>query len=200
MVRWPGTVKPGTIVNDIMSREDWIPTIMAALGESDLKDKLKKGHEANGEKWKVHLDGYNFLPYLKGTSKKPPRNEILYFGQGGELNAVRYADWKVNFAGIKGNIAMGTREVTNWPIIVNLREDPYEKMPFESDMYIRWFIDQMWVMVPMQMVIKNFFATIPDYPFQAGSSLSVSNIGYVTIRQQKALQRLEKMEELMPNY
>ena len=199
MVRWPGVVKPGTVVNEIMSHEDWIPTIMAAVGGSDIKEELKKGHKANGKDWKVHLDGYNFLPYFKGETDEGPRKEILYFGQGGELNAVRYDKWKVNFAGIDGNIATGKRTVTNWPIIVNLHEDPYEKMPFESGMYIRWYIDQMWIMVPMQQVIKNFFVTIPDYPFQAGSSLSVSNVGYGTLQQKEALKRLKEMETIMLN-
>jgi arylsulfatase len=196
VVRWPGVIKPGTIVNEIMSHEDWIPTIMAALGEPDLKEKLKKGHKANGKDWKVHLDGYNFLPYLKGEVDEGPRKEILYFGQGGELNAVRYDKWKVNFAGIEGNIALGTRQVTNWPIIVNLHEDPYEKMAFDSGFYLRWYIDQMWVMVPMQNVIKGFFGTIPDYPFQAGSSLSASGIDYGMLRQKDALKRLKELESL----
>jgi arylsulfatase len=120
----------------------------------------------------------------------------VYFGQGGELNAVRYGDSKVNFAGIEGNIALGKREVTKWPPIVNLREDPYEMMPFHSEMYLPSYIDQMWVMVPMQQVIKNFFATIPDYPFQAGSGLSVANVGYATLRQQEALRRFGGLEEL----
>jgi arylsulfatase A-like enzyme len=196
MVRWPGTVEPGTIVNDIMSHEDWIPTLMAAAGGDDIAGKLREGYEPNGKPWRVHLDGYDFGPYFRGETDQSPRNEILYFGQGGELNAVRYADWKVNFAGIEGNIATGTRQVTNWPIIVNLREDPYEMMPFHSEMYIRWYIDQMWVMVPMQQVIKNFFATIPDYPFQAGSSLSVANVGYATLRQEEELRRLRDLETL----
>ena len=133
---------------------------------------------------------------FNGEVKKGPRNSILYFGQGGELNAVRYDKWKVNFAGIEGNIALGKRQVTNWPLIVNLHEDPYEMMPFHSEMYLRWYIDQMWVMVPMQQVIKNFFLTIPDYPFQAGSSLSVSNVGYATLRQKEALDRLKKVESI----
>ena len=197
MVRWPGVVKPGSVVNEIMSHEDWIPTIMAAIGEPDLKEKLKNGHPANGKEWKVHLDGYNFLPYFKGETDKGARKEVLYFGQGGELNAVRYDKWKVNFAGIDGNIALGTREVTNWPLIVNLHEDPYEMMPFHSEMYLRWYIDQMWVMVPMQQVVKNFFATVPDYPFQSGSSLSVSNVGYGTLQQKEALKRLKEMESIM---
>lgn len=194
VVRWPGVVEPGTIVNEIMSHEDWLPTLLAAAGEPDIVEKVKKGHRANGEKWKVHLDGYNFLPYLSGESEESPREQIMYFGQGGELNAVRWNDWKVNFAGIDGNIAMGTRQVTNWPIIVNLRADPYEKMPFESDMYIRWYADNMWLFVPVQEQIKAFFATIPGFPFQPGSSLSASNINYDTLRAAEAMKRLNTME------
>ena len=194
MVRWPGTVKPGTRYNNLMAHEDWIPTFMAAIGESDIVEKMKKGYQAGGKQWRVHLDGYNFLPFFKGETEESPRKSFLYFGQGGELNAVRYDKWKVNFAGIEGNIALGVRQATNWPLIVNLHEDPYEMMPFHSANYLRWYIDQMWVMVPMQQVIKNFFATIPDYPFQAGSSLSASNIGYGTLERAKAMEALKKLE------
>lgn len=197
VVHWPGVIKPGIKVGDIMSHEDWIPTIMAAVGVPDIKEKFKQRYQANGKKWRVYLDGYDFLPFFKGEVKEGPRKEILYFGQGGELNAVRYGKWKVNFAGIEGNIATGKCTVTNWPIIVNLHEDPYEMMPFHSAEYIRWYIDQMWVMVPMQNVIKQFFATIPDYPFQAGSSLYASGIGYGILRQQEALKRLKEMETIM---
>ena len=196
VVRWPGVIEPGTVVGDIMSHEDWIPTLMAAIGVPDVKEKLKQGYSANGKEWKVHLDGYNFLPYFKGEAEQGPRKEILYFGQGGELNAVRYDKWKVNFAGIDGNIALGTRNVTNWPLIVNLHEDPYEMMPFHSANYIRWYIDQMWVMVPMQTVIKNFFATLPEFPFQAGSSLGGGDIGYGMLEKQEALKKLQEMQEI----
>ena len=109
-----------------------MPTLLAAAGEPDIVEKLKQGHQANGKTFKIHADGYNFLPYFKGEAEKGPREEIFYFGQGGELNAVRWNDWKVNFASVAGNIATGTRAVTGWPLIVNLRADPYEKMPFES--------------------------------------------------------------------
>jgi arylsulfatase A-like enzyme len=194
MVRWPGTVKPGTRYNNLMAHEDWIPTFMAAIGEPDIVEKMKKGYQAGGKQWRVHLDGYNFLPFFKGETEESPRKSFLYFGQGGELNAVRYDKWKVNFAGIEGNIALGVRQATNWPLIVNLHEDPYEMMPFHSANYLRWYIDQMWVMVPMQQVIKNFFVTIPDYPFQAGSSLSASNIGYGTLERAKAMEALKKLE------
>ena len=102
----------------------------------------------------------------------------------------------MNFAGIDGNIALGTRNVTNWPLIVNLHEDPYEMMPFHSANYIRWYIDQMWVMVPMQTVIKNFFATLPEFPFQAGSSLGGGDIGYGMLEKQEALKKLQEMQEI----
>ena len=82
LVRWPGVIKPGTIVNDIFSQEDWLPTLLAAAGEPDIVEKVKTGYEANGKTWKVHLDGYNFLPYFKGEAKKGPREEIFYFGAG----------------------------------------------------------------------------------------------------------------------
>ncbi len=132
VVRWPGVLQPGSDHNEIFSQEDWLPTLLAAAGEPDVVAKLesKGGYQANGKTFRVHPDGYNFLPYFKGEVKKAPREEIYYFGQGGELNAVRWNDWKVNFAGINGNIATGTRDVTGWPLIVNLKADPWENMPF----------------------------------------------------------------------
>jgi len=90
VVRWLGTVEPGTKNNDIISQEDWIPTLMAAVGEPDIVEKLKNGHRANGKRFKVHLDGYNFMPRLAVEADKGPREQIFYFGQGGELNAIRW--------------------------------------------------------------------------------------------------------------
>jgi arylsulfatase A-like enzyme len=138
LVRWPGVIKPGTIINEIFSQEDWLPTFLAAAGESDILEKLKNGYEANGNTWKVHADGYNFLPYFKGEVEKGLREKIFYFGQGGELNAIRWNDWKVSFAVLNGNIATATRDVPGLPEIVNLRADPYEKAPRESGLYLRW--------------------------------------------------------------
>jgi arylsulfatase len=112
LVRWPGVIKPGTVYNEIISQEDWMPTLLAAAGEPDIVDNLKQGHKANGRDFKIHADGYNFLPFLKGEANQSPRKEIYYFGQGGDLNAIRVADWKIHFAVMKGNIATGTRKVT----------------------------------------------------------------------------------------
>jgi arylsulfatase A-like enzyme len=198
IVRWPGVIKPGTVHNEIISQEDWMPTLLAAAGEPDVVGKLAKGLSANGKSFKVHADGYNFLPYFKGEAQKAPREEILYFGQGGDLNAVRWNDWKVNFAGVDGNIATGVRKVTGWPLIVNLRADPYEKMPFESTSYIRWYADNIWLFVPVQEQVKKFIASIPNYPFQEGSSLNASGINYQTLKAADALRRINAIGALGP--
>jgi hypothetical protein len=192
-VRWPGVIKPDTTINDIFSQEDWMPTLLAAAGEPDIVNKLEKGYHANGRDFKVHPDGYNFLPYFKGETKKAPREEILYFGQGGELNAVRWNDWKANFAGIHGNIADGVRLPTNWPLIVNLRADPYEHMPFHSEMYIRWYGDNIWLFVPVQQKIAAFLQTIPQYPFQEGVNLNAGDINYNTLKAAQALKNLQTL-------
>ena len=161
MVRWPGVIKPGTIINEIMSQEDWMPTFLAAAGEPDIVAKLKQGYEAGGKTFKIHADGFNFLPFFKGEVKKSPRDTIYYFGQGGELNAVRWNDWKIHFAVQTGNIATGVRSVPGWPAIVHLRADPYERAVLDSQMYMRWYADQMWLFVPVQEKIKEFLANAP---------------------------------------
>jgi arylsulfatase len=198
LVRWPGVIQPDTVYNDIISQEDWMPTLLAAAGEPNIVDKLEAGgYRADGREFKIHPDGYNFLPYFRGEAKKGPREQILYFGQGGELNAVRWNDWKVSFAGVDGNIATGTRKVTNWPLIVNLRADPYERMPFEGDMgYLRWYGDNLWLFVPIQEQVKAFLMTIPQYPFQEGSSLNAAGINYQTLKAAQALKRLQEIESL----
>ena len=97
IVRWPGKIKPGSISNEIMSHLDWAPTLLAAAGNTDVKEKLLKGYEANGKTYKNHLDGYNFLPYLTGQEEKGPRKEFFYFSDEGDLMGLRYNNWKVHF-------------------------------------------------------------------------------------------------------
>ena len=197
LVRWPGVIKPGTIVNDIFSQEDWLPTLLAAAGVPDVVEKAKTGYTSGGKTWKVHLDGYNFLPYFKGETKKGPREEIFYFGAGGELNAVRWNDWKVHFAVQNGNIATAVREAPGWPVIVNLRADPYEKAPHESGLYLRWYADNIWLFVPVQQKLGTFLKTLPDYPFQQGSSLNASNINYNSLQAMQAMKRLGQLENFV---
>jgi arylsulfatase len=197
VVRWPGVIKPGTIYNDIISQEDWMPTLLAAAGEPDVVEKMKKGHKANGKTFKIHADGYNFMPYFKGEEKKGPREEIYYFSQGGELNAIRVMNWKIHFATQIGNIATGTRSTPGWPLIVNLRADPYEKGPNEADLgYLRWYGDNLWTFVPAQEYIKKFVMTIPAYPFQQGSSLNAAGINYHSLQETAAMKRLKELETI----
>ena len=193
IVKWPGAIEPGSKINAMISHEDWMPTFAAATGESDLVEKLKTGHTMNGKEWRVHLDGHNFLPYFKGETDTAPRDTVFYFDQPGNLNAVRWNDWKAHFAVLEGAINTAVRFTPAWPRLVNLKADPYGKAHLESEMYLRWYVPNMWLFVPMQQKIAEFLGTIPDYPFQTGSSLSASNINYQTLQMRQLVQRLEAM-------
>ena len=98
MVKWPGKIKPGQVSNEIISMEDWLPTFVAAAGDSNIKEKLLKGHKAGDMTYKVHLDGYNMIPYFTGQVKEGPREEMYYFTDGGSLSSFRYQDWKLMFS------------------------------------------------------------------------------------------------------
>ncbi len=176
MVRWPGTVKPGTVINDIFSQEDWMPTLLAAVGEPDIKEKLLKGHVANSKTFRVHLDGYDQTDLLSGKGPGK-RKEIFYFDAGSNLNAVRYQDWKIHFTIMEGSINEAYRKTPSWPLIVNLRMDPFEVGP-DSSMYVRQFYaDQMWMFVPAQAVVQKFLGTFKEYPQrQAGGTLSIDAV------------------------
>ncbi len=197
MVRWPGVIKPGTVYNDIISLIDWFPTLCAAAGVPDIKEKMAAGYSTNGKQFRVHLDGYNFLPYFEGKEKVGPRDSIYYFDQGGNLNALRWNDWKLSFAVQKGgNIATGSRTVTNWAMITNLRMDPYERGAEEGGEQMKFFAQQMWLLVPIQGKIKTFFSDFDQYPFQMGSSLNAAGINYGLLRQQDAMKRLKDVENM----
>jgi arylsulfatase len=175
MVRWPGTVKPGTVINDIFSQEDWLPTLLAAAGEPDVKEKLLKGHRANGKNFKAHLDGYNQTDLLAGKGPGK-RNEIFYFDAAGNLNALRYKDWKAHFTIMEGSIAEAYRKTPSWPLIVNLRMDPFEVGP-DSSMYIRdFYADQMWMFVPAQAYVAEFLETFKEFPPTSGGSLGIDAV------------------------
>jgi arylsulfatase A-like enzyme len=199
MVRWPAAIKPGTVSNEIISLIDWFPTLCAAAGLPDVKEKMAEGMNANGKKFKVHLDGYNFLPYLQGKAKTGPRDVIYYFDQGGNLNAIRWNDWKLAFAiNSEGNIATATREVPSWAQITNLRMDPYERGLKEGGGAMEFLGRNMWLLVPIQGKIKEFFTDFDKFPFQEGSTLNASGINYGLLRQQDAMKRLKQVEGLRP--
>jgi arylsulfatase len=176
VIRWPGVIKPGTIDNNIYSHEDMMPTLLAAAGVPDIKEKLLKGHKAGDKTFKVHLDGYNLMPYWQGKEKISPRREIFYFDQGGNLNAIRYNNWKLHFTILEGAINTAYRKQPAWPVLINLRADPYETAWKDSDMYTRWFADQMWTFVPAQSITAEFLETFVEFPPVMGSSLSVDRV------------------------
>jgi arylsulfatase len=177
VARWPGVIKPGTIVNDIMSNEDWLPTFLAAAGDPDLKEKLKQGSKAGDKTFKVHLDGYNFMPFFKGEQARGPRQEIFYFDDNASLNALRINDWKIHFKIMEGNIASAQLKPLNAPQVINLRQDPFERYPGESLMYFRWGGDKLWTYVPAQVVVGQFIATFREFPpSQKSGSFSVDQV------------------------
>jgi arylsulfatase len=98
LARWPGVIKPGMIINDIMSHEDWMPTLLAAAGDPDVKQKLLTGMKVGEKTFKNHLDGYNFMPFFRGEVAAGPRREVFYFDDNANLNAMRYNNWKIHFA------------------------------------------------------------------------------------------------------
>jgi arylsulfatase len=149
---------------------------LAAAGETDVKEKLLNGHTADGKNFKTYLDGYNMMPFFKGEFDKSPRESIFYFDQGGNLNALRVENWKLHFTILEGPINEAVRVKRAWPIIINLRADPYEIMWLESQRYMRWMADNMWTFVPGQQYVSEFLATFKDFPPRRGSSLSVDNV------------------------
>jgi arylsulfatase A-like enzyme len=164
VARWPGTIKPGTIVNEIFASEDWLPTFLAGAGDPNVKEKLLTGLKAGDKTFKTHLDGYNFVPYLKGEVERGPRREFFYFTDNGDLTAVRYDDWKVTFKTIKGNLFTGTEESTNVPLVTNLRQDPWERYQDQSMMYARWWGDKLWTLIPSAAIVGQFLQTFKEYP------------------------------------
>ena len=147
LIRWPGVIKPGTIVNDVCAHEDFIPTFAAAAGEPDLVDKVKKGHTMNGKNFKVHLDGTNLMPFFKGDAKEPPRQEFLYWSDDGDLMAIRVRDWKITFMEQNNEISpklptgpwQGQFTKLRMPNLYNLRADPFER---GTDQYLLRRLDR----------------------------------------------------------
>jgi arylsulfatase len=167
MVRWPGKVKAGSISNEIIAMMDWMPTLVAAAGDPNIKEKLLKGHTAGGKTFKVHLDGYNFLPYMTGQASKGPRDEFFYFTDDGSLSALRYRDWKVMFSIQEAHgfeVWARPYTVLRIPRLFNLRRDPFERADHDSDFYTQFFIDHMFVMVPAQAFVAQFLQTFQEFP------------------------------------
>jgi arylsulfatase A-like enzyme len=168
MIRWPGRIAPGVVSNEIISHMDWVPTLLSAAGEPEIKDKLLGGHEADGKNFKVHLDGYDFLPHLTGETDKGPRVEFFYFSDDGDLVAMRYDNWKLVFMEqrLAGTVAVWLEPlvVLRAPKLFNLRTDPYERADTTSNTYWDWFMDRIFLVLPAQQIVGEFLQTFLAYP------------------------------------
>jgi arylsulfatase len=182
MVRWPGKIDAGSVSNEIMHHMDWLPTYLAAAGAKDIKERLKKGNvRAIGRKYKVHLDGYNFLPHLTGETDEGPRREIFYFSDDGDLTALRYNDWKIIFLEqrVEATLQAWAEPFVplRVPLIFNLRRDPYERSQLTSNTYYDWLIDRAYLLVPAQAYVGQFLSTFREYPpRQKAASFSLDQV------------------------
>jgi arylsulfatase A-like enzyme len=167
MVRWPSKIKGGSWSNQIMSHQDWVATLVAAAGDPDIKEKLKKGIQSGDKTFKVHLDGYNFLPYLTGNEKEGPRESFLYFNDGAELVGLRYEDWKMVFKEQRAHYFDVWAEpfvTLRVPKVFNLRRDPFERADTDSNNYRKWWIQRVFFLVPSQQYVANFLKSFKEFP------------------------------------
>jgi arylsulfatase len=175
VARWPGVIKPGTVINDIFHHMDWIPTLMAALGEPDITEKLKQGYRANGKDFKVHLDGYNQLALLKGEGRGN-RREIHYISDDGDYAAFRYDKWKISFltqSAVGIDVWDTTYTAHRFPVLTDLRADPFERAYGRADRagaetasfnYDNWHFRRGYLLVPAQVFVGKFLASFEEFP------------------------------------
>jgi arylsulfatase len=182
IVRWPGNVAPGSISNEVMHHMDWLPTFLAAAGRPNIKGELEAGEaSAIGREYRVHLDGYDFLPYLTGKADKGPRQEVFYFSDTGDLTALRYGDWKAVFLEQKAEATLRAW-IEPWtplrlPLIFNLRRDPYERAYSTSNTYYDWLLDHAFFLVPAQAYVAEFLETFEEFPpRQKAASFSIDQV------------------------
>jgi arylsulfatase len=166
VIRWPGVIKPGTVFNEIFAHEDMLPTLLAAAGDPDIKEKLKKGYPVGGKTFKVHLDGYNITDALAGKSPSP-RRDFFYFNDDGSLVALRFSQWKLVFAEQRAHGFDVWQEpfvALRVPKLFNLRSDPFETADHEGMDYERWRVEHLFLLVPAQQYVGQFLSTFKEFP------------------------------------
>jgi arylsulfatase len=181
MVRWPGRIAPGQVLNGIVSHSDWFPTLLAAAGVEDIAGRLREGVDLGGTSYHVHLDGFDQLAYLTGEVAESPRRHFFYVTDDGDLAAVRFDNWKLVFLEQR---AAGTLQVWAEPFtqlrvpkIFNLRTDPYERADITSNTYFDWILDHAWVAVPMQSYVASMLQTFAEFPpRQEPASVSLEQV------------------------
>ena len=181
LVRWPGKIKPGSVSNDIISHLDWLPTLLAVAGDPNVTEKLLKGHRVEDTSYKVHLDGFNLLPYLTGKTENCPRESFLYCNDDQQLTALRYDNWKLVFLEqrVRGTLRIWAEPFVSLriPKIFNIRLDPYERADVTSNTYYDWLIDRVYLLVPAQDYVGKFLMTFKEFPArQKAASFNLDNV------------------------
>ena len=168
IIRWPGKIEAGTVSNEIVQHHDWLPTFLAAAGEPDIIEKLLKGHKAGDTKYKVHIDGFNLLPYLTGEVEKSPRRGLIYFSDDCDVLGIRAENWKVVFAEqrCKGTLQVWFEPFTKLraPKLFNLRTDPYEFADITSNSYWEWYFERDFLVFFASAVVTQFLDTFKEFP------------------------------------
>ena len=179
VIRWPGTIQPGTIYNEMFSHCDLIPTFAAAAGDPDIVAKCLRGSQIGDKTFKVHLDGHNLLPFFKGEVKEAPRKGFLYWNDDGELVAIRVNDWKVVFKEQEHTgWEVWEREFTDLrvPKLFNLRADPFERGD-TSFLYDEWKFDRVFVLVPAQALAAQWLHSFKEFPMrQAPAAFNLDDV------------------------
>jgi arylsulfatase A-like enzyme len=181
MIRWPRHIPTGVVSNEIVAHLDWLPTLVAAGGDPNVKEKLLTGHDAVGKTFKVHLDGHNLLPYLTGEVDRSPRQAFFYFSDDGDLLAARMDNWKMVFLEQR---CVGTLQVWGEPFVhlripkmFNLRTDPYERADVTSNTYWDWVMDHAFLAVPTQAIVGEFLQSFVEFPpRQKAASFTVDEV------------------------
>jgi arylsulfatase len=166
-IKWPGVIKPGTVINDIGAHEDMLPTLLAAAGDSNVAADLLKGRKVGKRSYKVHIDGYNLLPALKGEAEWP-RKEFIYWTDDGQVAALRYDAWKITFLKQEAE-GLGVWQQPfvplRAPLITNLRMDPFERAEEEDAMgYQRWYMERMYLIAPAGAYVGKWLQSFREFP------------------------------------
>jgi arylsulfatase A-like enzyme len=168
LIRWPGRIPAGVVSNEIVQHHDWLPTFLAAAGEPEIVEKLKAGHAIGDGVYKVHIDGYNLVPYLTGEEEKSPRPGLVYFSDDGDVLALRFDNWKVVFMEqrVPGTLRIWAEPFValRVPKLFNLRTDPFERADVTSNTYYDWFVDNDFIALAGTTVLSQFLATFEEFP------------------------------------
>ncbi|MGJ7562255.1 arylsulfatase [Variovorax sp. GB1R11] len=179
VMRWPGVIEPGRVINDICSLQDFIPTFAAANGEADLVEKVKKGYTIGEKTYKVHLDGYNLLPFLAGKEDKCPRQGFLYWSDDGEMMAMRMGKYKIVFAEQRSKGLDVWREPLSQmriPKFFDLRSDPFERAE-ESIKYNDWFVENVFLQYAAPPLLAQWLQSFKEFPPRAkAASFSIDQV------------------------